>query len=290
MEQCLTIDTENYQQRAQPDWQGLLTIIMLVLAAALYTMQFVDFGGGSTADGVDDAYDPRIGEIHTLEGLEAEARRQMRGTGNTQRDLALALTKIVALHSIHGVARQTWKQNWIANALDMMESPYTSYAGLMVPEDLAKENVAFCSQASLLLQELFRRNGIPQATVRFNVGGPPPHSAVAGKPDGVWRFYDASYEPAQQGVPFALLKEPGKILELYSAPKFKMLGIDKQFDDLARRGKIAIIGIDGRGPVRGIAFQRLTKTLSLHGWFGPLLIAMLLLYRRAFKAQALRFA
>jgi len=266
------------------DW---FIIVLFALSAFLYSIRFEDVGGGSTTfDISNDAYDPRIGEIRSLAGLEDAARHRIVKTGNDKRDLALALTKVVELHTVHGVARQTWRQNWIANSLDSLAFMDASFAGKMLPEELVKENIAFCSQASQILQELFRRNGILQATVRFNVGGVPPHSAVAAKPDGVWRYYDPSLEPTEEGIPFDSLMAPGKFLELYAAEKWRSKGVDQKFENLARDGKIAIIDIDGQGPLRGIAFQRLTTILSVHGWTVPMLIAIWLLYRRGRKDRA----
>lgn len=181
----------------------LILYLLGVAAFVLFLMPFLPVESGSVATGLPgDRFDSEIGRIDTLEGIEKIVPRFTKDTGNADRDYARALAEVVQLHMIHGISKQSWRENWIANLIDRFSIESASFAGRMRPEDLIKDNVAYCSPVSLLLQELLRRRGIEYATVRFNVGGAPPHSAVAARPDGVWRFYDASYEAVEQGVPF----------------------------------------------------------------------------------------
>lgn len=248
------------------------------VAIVLFLMPLLPVEGGSVSTGiVGDKFDNQIGRIDTLEGIEKVVPRYMIDTGNYDRDYARALAEVVQLHTVHGVSRQSWKENWIANLIDKFGISNASFSGRMRPEDLIRDNIAYCSQVSLILQELLRRKGIEYATVRFNVGGPPPHSAVAARPDGVWRYYDASYEPVEQGVPFNRLVKSKMFLTLYKNKSWDSVGVGKEFYDLARKDKIKIIDINGKGPYRGIFFQDITKILSNYIWIFPLSIMILIL-------------
>lgn len=266
------------------DFNKLLIWLLGAAALVLFSMPFLPVEGGSVATGlIGDKFDTEIGRLDTLDGIEKAVPKYIRNTGNADRDYARALAEVVQLHTIHGISRQSWKENWIASLIDRFGIANSSFSGRMRPEDLIKDNVAYCSQVSLILQELFRRKGIEYATVRFNVGGPPPHSAVAARPDGVWRYYDASYEPVEQGVPFRQLIESNRFLNLYQDKSWDSSKIGKEFYDLAKQGKIKIIDINGRGPYRGILFQDITKFLSNYIWLVPftMMMAIGLFSRRA---------
>ncbi len=242
-------------------------LLLAMVSLILFLIPFMPVNSGSKPSNYSgDKFDKNIGKINTLEGIEELVPKYLKNTGNGNRDEAKALAEIVELHTLHGVSKQGWRENWIANLIDKLGIPYASFSGRMRPDDLIKDNIAFCSQASLILQELFRRKGITYATVRFNVGGNPPHSAVAAKPDGVWRYYDSSYEPNEQGVPFDTLVSSDQFLSLYGDKSWGGVRVGQEFNRLAKEGKVKIIAINGPPPRRGILFQYITETFSRYAW------------------------
>ena len=248
--------------------------MLLAVAAAIWcVMPFIGPANTSSDDHQQsDAWDARVAKLDSLDAVQQALPSFTVDTGHPRRDTALAITDIVQRHFVHGVARQSWRMNWIATVIDRFAPDTMSFSGVMDPDELLTQNVAFCSQATLVMRALFERNGIPYATVSFDEGGRAIHSALAGAPDGVWRLYDPSMEPVVQGMAFRRVLTGDTVRALYSRPDIAANG--RQFQKLAWQGKLTLTGING-GPLRrGPGVQWLTRTLSNWGWVALLLLAV----------------
>lgn len=63
-------------------------------------------------------------------------------------------------------------------------------SAIVIPDDIMKHPMAACSQQSIVLMEVFRRNHIPYRKVDFGS-----HFAVEGFIENQWRFFDPDMEP-----------------------------------------------------------------------------------------------
>lgn len=264
--------------------------ILLAVAAAIWCA--TPYIGPATASSDDhhrnDLWDDRAAGIQSLDDVQKALPSFTVDTGHRKRDVALAITDVVQRHFVHGVARQSCRTNWIATVIDYFAPDTMSFSGMMDPDELLTQNIAFCSQATLVTQALFARNGIPYATVSFNEGGRAIHSALAGAPDGVWRLYDPSMEPKVQGMAFSRVLTGDTIQALYS--RSDIAGQGRRFQQLVRQGKVRLTGINGGPPRRGPAVQWLNRMLSRWGWVALLVLAAFRERRSATRrAKALQY-
>jgi hypothetical protein len=81
----------------------------------------------------------------------------------------------------------------------MSDNPFAYLAGKLIwshlraivnPDDIMKHPMAACSQQSLVLAEIFKRQGIAYREVGFDH-----HFTIEGYIDGSWRFFDTDLEP-----------------------------------------------------------------------------------------------
>jgi hypothetical protein len=83
--------------------------------------------------------------------------------------------------------------NFSDNPLAYLTGQYSwsHLSAIVIPDDILKHPMAACSQQSLVLIEIFKRNKISYRKIAFNG-----HFALEGFIDNQWRFFDTNMEPS----------------------------------------------------------------------------------------------
>lgn len=68
---------------------------------------------------------------------------------------------------------------------------WSHLSAIVIPDDIMKHPMAACSQQSLVLIEIFKRNKISYRKIAFNG-----HFALEGFIENQWRFFDTNMEPS----------------------------------------------------------------------------------------------
>ncbi len=90
---------------------------------------------------------------------------------------------------------------------------WSHLSAVVIPDDIMKHPMAACSQQSLVLAEIFRRNKINYRKIAFSG-----HFALEGYIENKWRFFDTNMEPVLPSTRMSVgdLEAKGKIFVAYA--------------------------------------------------------------------------
>lgn len=118
---------------------------------------------------------------------------------------------IIRKRFYHGFSYYSFSDNPLSHLAGSLI--WSNLSAIVIPDDIMKHPMAACSQQSLVLIEVFKRNQISYRKISFNG-----HFALEGFIENQWRFFDTNMEPklspARQSVD--ALETKGNIYMAYS--------------------------------------------------------------------------
>lgn len=228
-----------------------------------------------------EKFEPSLGYLNSVDKLNAhiDSLAAERGLAHWSLDYPLLVEEVIEKRFYHGFSHQLLSQNWIAAV-----SEKVFHYGLsckVKPEEILQHPNAACSQQSIVMMEIFRRNHIIYRSVGF-----PHHFAMEALVNNNWYYLDANMEPRISNN--ERLESNWKCcadnLKKYYDPH-RFSDLDYQFGN----GQKAIFSaINNRPAQHARVFQTITGYTSKVLWLLPLLI---LLFKRgsAFSKLYLRF-
>jgi hypothetical protein len=168
---------------------------------------------------------------------------------------------IIRMRFYHGLQNYRFADNYLAN---LAGKYFWSHFGAKVkPNHILKGQKAFCSQSSIVFQELLKSKGFKVRAVRL-----PGHFCTEVQLNGNWSFYDVSFKPIFKQSPPLSTSELSKNLH-YLKEAYLYTFSDNFANNLHNNFTQAKISY---GPVNAFAapnmrwFHRITWFLSWWGW------------------------
>lgn len=211
-----------------------------------------------------DTYDPALGRLNTLVKLEnfIDSIAETKGiTSDSIPDYINLADSVVRMRFYYGLQNYRFSENFLANLAGKYIWPH--FGAKVYPDHILDGQKAYCSQSSIVFQELLRRKGFDFRTVKLEV-----HFCTEVLIDGNWGFYDVSYKPFLGRNPRLstedLLANPHFLEEayLYSFRDDFSQNLHLYFD----RDKIDYGKINAFAAPRMIWFHRITWFFSWFGW------------------------
>jgi hypothetical protein len=97
------------------------------------------------------------------------------------------VAEIVRKRFYHGYSYYTITDNPLAS---LAGKYWSNLSAIVIPDDIMKHPMAACSQQSMVLMEIFKRNGTDYRKVTFDH-----HFTVEANIEGQWRYFDTDIEP-----------------------------------------------------------------------------------------------
>ncbi len=119
--------------------------------------------------------------------------------------------QVVRRRFYHGYSHYTFKENYIAALAGRYI--WSDLSAIVIPDDIMRYPYAACSQQSIVMMDIFKRNGIPYRKVGFIH-----HFAMEAKIDGNWYYFDTNKEPQfVNGIRTSLdeIIKKGQLAEIY---------------------------------------------------------------------------
>lgn len=182
---------------------------------------------------------------------------------------------IIRKRFYHGYSHYSFAANPLAN---LSGKVWSHLSAIVVPDDILKHPMAACSQQSIVLMEIFKRQGIDYRKISFTG-----HFALEGKIEGKWLYFDTNIEPNFQNKRQSLhdLIQARRFDSVYSIAKMDKTTFDKVLSNPSY-GEI-----NASAAPNAIFFQRFCKLLVSQSFlltvFLTSLFSTLLLNRRAKK-------
>ena len=213
----------------------------------------------------NDHFDPSLLPLNSLDKLEAlvdslAGFSQVTGKEHIEKYAELA-DSVVRMRFYYGLQNYMVADNFIAN----LAGKYLwSHLGAKVdPEHILDGRKAYCSQSSIVFQELLKRKGFDVRTVRLAN-----HFCTEVMINGNWGFFDVSYKPDFRDTPRLsteqLIAQP-EYLEnayLYSFREDFSKNLLYHFEP----EKITYGKVNEFPARRMLLFHRITWFLSWFGW------------------------
>lgn len=98
------------------------------------------------------------------------------------------VTEIIKQRFRHGYSHYYFNQNWVASVLGYVY--WRDLSAVVDPNDLMLYPNAACSQQSIVMMEILKRQGVPFCKVGWNH-----HFTLCAWIEGGWRYYDPNMEP-----------------------------------------------------------------------------------------------
>ena len=187
----------------------------------------------------------------------------------------ILVEEVIEMRFYHGFSHQSLSQNWIAAVAERVFDYGLSCK--VNPEEILQHPNAACSQQSIVMMAIFRKNNITYRSVGF-----PHHFAMEAMINNNWYYLDANMEPAI--TENERLEENWKccadnLKKYYDPTRFPNLNY--QFGN----GQNATFSAINAQPAQhALLFQTVTGYASKIIWSIPLLI---LLYRKRFAMPRL---
>lgn len=218
-----------------------------------------------------DVYDPSLARLNTLDRLETFVDSLARAQQLTPDSLPAYINladSVVRMRFYHGLQNYRFADNWLANVLG--KYVWFHLGAKVIPDDILQGQKAFCSQSSIVFQELLKRKGFDVRSVLL-----PGHFCTEVSIGGQWQFHDVSYKPSFLGLPALsaqdLMDNPGYIRQayLYSFADNFLANYQQHFDaQLVRYGQVNAFAAPNM-----LLFHRITHFVSLWGWVVCLALA-----------------
>lgn len=176
-----------------------LYLAMLFLTGTLFQVAFSIFREpGVIQKYPNDHFDPSLSSLNSLDKLEAfvdslAGHNQPDTRENIERYVELA-DSAVRMRFYYGLQNYQVSENFIANLAG--KYIWSHFGAKVNPEHILDGRKAFCSQSSIVFQELLKRKGFDVRTVLLAN-----HFCTEVLINGSWGFFDVSYKPNFSDTP-----------------------------------------------------------------------------------------
>lgn len=145
----------------------------------------------------NDRYDPTLGRLDNMDRLMAFTDSLARTKGitynNHRMQYAQLADSVVRMRFYHGLQNYPFSENFLANLAGKVL--WYHVGAKVIPDDILKGSKAFCSQSSIVFQELLRRKGFNVRSVLL-----PGHFCTEVLLEDSWRFFDVSFKPTFSAI------------------------------------------------------------------------------------------
>lgn len=255
--------------------RGLILLGLLLLTSTLvqYAYAFLQAPEAHTRR-PGDLYDPSLARLNSLDKLMAFTDSLYENVSTALFDparYAELADSVVRMRFYHGLQNYRFTDNYLANLSGKFL--WSHLGAKVLPDDILKGHKAFCSQSSIVFQELLRRKDIEFRTVAL-----PGHFCTEVLVDGHWRFYDVSYKPSFAGIgrlsAASMMEQPEFIRKayLYSFQKKFFDNLDYHFDP----ERVSYGAINAFAAPRMAMFHHFTFFLSHYGGLVAMILGLVL--------------
>lgn len=256
---------------------GLARATAFLLAAFFTVMTFVAQVmpvQPRTAEAREEAFDPELARIDSVDKAEIWIRGRLAGSDPTEAMVAEEIARFMRLRFFHDLATFRFSDDWLAYLAGFV---WSDLAAPVRPDDLMKYRRGICTQQAMVFQAILERFGIDYATVGFDS---PPHMLVGARIDGIWAIYDSDKEPHRTRlVPYTEALQGDILAELYrgkpGSPQYGFGNdVGLQWQKAVKQGHIEIKNVNTYPAPQGAAFHAFTALLSRYGWLAFTLAAL----------------
>lgn len=226
-----------------------------------------------------DYYDVSLSRLNTLDKLVAfiDSLAVVQGLPSKRSPLYVNLAdSVLKQRFYYGRQNIPFTSNYIAN----LGGKYV-WDHLMCkvdPEDILQGQKAFCSQSSMVFQEVLKRKGYDVRTVML-----PGHFCTEVFFDEKWNFFDVSYKPSFASIGFfstkEMMAEPDIIVNAYlhSFNGEFLENYGQYFDSR----KVQYGEVNAFAAQNMLLFHRLSWWMSWFGWLLPgMMLALVIRYEK----------
>ncbi len=252
---------------------GIFIISLLFLIGTLLQIlaSFRKIETTSTQD-PRDKYNPSLARLDNLKKLSGYVDSLFQAKGYDPDSLTLYVNladSVVRMRFYHGLQNYRFSENYMANLSGKLI--WTDFAAKVIPNHILNGQKAFCSQSSIVFQEIIKRKGLDVRTVEL-----PNHFCTEVLIEGNWAFHDVSYKPNFNGERVSM-EELSRNLELLEQAYLYSFRTDffERSKQYFSQGQFSYGRVNASPAPRMIWFHRITWFLS---WFGWLLIFPSYLY------------
>lgn len=213
----------------------------------------------------NDHFDPSLGYLNSLGKLEVfldslASKKNLNSKDSIESYVELT-DSVVRMRFYYGLQNYPFSENFLANLAG--KHIWTHFGAKVDPEHILDGQKAYCSQSSIVFQELLKRKGIDVRTVLLEN-----HFCTEVLINGNWGFFDVSYKPNFSDTPRLsteqLIRNP-QFLEqayLYSFKEDFSKNVLANFDpDKTSYGKVNEFPAK-----RMLLFHRVSCFFSWFGW------------------------
>jgi hypothetical protein len=182
------------------------------------------------------------------------------GEGDHPAKYANLADSVVRMRFYYGLQNYSFAENFLANLAG--KYIWADFGAKVIPNHILKGPKAFCSQSSIVFQELLKRKGFYVRTVEL-----PNHFCTEVLIDGEWAFHDVSYKPNFNGNRKSMEELANNIDLLEQA---YLYSFKEDFFEQSRHyfeeGNFSYGKINAFPASRMIWFHRITWFFSWFGW------------------------
>lgn len=171
--------------------QTLIKPILIALTVVLLIPNFVDVDiNEKLAYDHKEKFDPSLSRINTIDKLEQyiDSTATAKQLAPHSLDYAIAICDAINYRFYHGFSHFSLSENWIAALSERVVG--FGLSAKVKPNDIMQHDYAACSQQSMVMMEILKRNHFNYRKVGF-----PHHFALEVQVDNKWYYFDPNMEP-----------------------------------------------------------------------------------------------
>lgn len=225
-----------------------------------------------------DPFDPELIRLNNMKKMAqfVDSIAFIQGLSiDDQEGYAELVDSVVSQRFYHGLQHYDFSENYLAFL--MGKFIWLDFSAKVIPNHILKKQYAFCSQSSIIFQEILKTKGFDIRTV-----GLPGHFCSEVMIDNEWRFHDVSLKPSFENVPRLstqqLIEKPELLEEAYSH-SFDQ-GFQNNLHQFFDPDKIFYGDVNAFAAPRMIWVHRITMFLSWAGW--ALFLSLAVVFHRLF--------
>lgn len=208
-----------------------------------------------------DFYDPKLTNLASLEELGGfiDSIANAHSIHNSFEYVEL-VDSIISLRFYHGLQNLRYSDNFMAFL--MAQFSWSHFKAKVIPNDILKNNYAFCSQSSIVFQELLKRKNISSRSVLL-----PGHFCTEVYVNDQWLFYDVNMKPNFMDNPRMSARELLKNREILKAAYSSSINPDfEQLERIFAPDKVGYGEVNAFAAPNMRLFQQITWFFSWFGW------------------------
>ena len=170
----------------------ILTVVVLLLCICSFVSHFITYpvedntrNSGNSWEEYDSTY---FYQFQSVQDVITAADRRFALHQRNSLEYYNYIAEIIRKRFYHGYSYYNLSTNPIAFLAGKF--CWNDLSAIVIPDDIMKHPMAACSQQSIVLMEIFKRQGIDFRKVGFTG-----HFAVEGKINGDWKYFDTNLEP-----------------------------------------------------------------------------------------------